>query len=56
MLLASWLILSGSAYDRLENIFIIIPYFVFAVVIPCSYLIFGKRKRGDDLIEAFKNI
>lgn len=55
MLLASWLILSGSAYDRLENIFVIIPYFVFAVVIPCSYLIFGKRKSGDDLIEAFKN-
>ena len=55
MLLAAWLILSGNAYDRLENIFVIIPYFVFAAVIPCGYLIFGKRKSGDDLIEAFKN-
>ena len=45
-----------SKFIKREFIKYIIPYFVFAAVIPCGYLIFGKRKSGDDLIEAFKNI
>lgn len=56
MFLASWLIISGSAYERMANYSVIIPFFVFAVVIPVLYLIFGKRKRSSESIEAFENI
>lgn len=56
MFLASWLIISTGAYERAGNYSDIILFFVFAVAIPVLYLIFGKRKRSSDSLEAFENI
>lgn len=54
MFLASWPIISGNAYEGTGNKLIIIPFLVFAVVIPLLYLIFGKRRSKG--IEAYEDI
>lgn len=50
---ASYLFLNNNLFAKIEKSALIIPFIVFAFVIPCLYLIFHKKSKGEKLLENF---
>lgn len=48
-----WLIAQFRFFLRVQNWFIIIPFVIFAFVIPVLYLVFRKKSKGEILLENF---
>lgn len=46
-----WLIAQFRFFLRVQNWFIIVPFLVFAFVIPILYLVFRKKSKGEILLE-----
>lgn len=53
MFLLSFIMINFNLFAKIQKAALIIPFFVFALVIPLLQIIFNKKSKGEKLLESF---